>query len=520
MKKLFYLFAILFAIAFAACEGTEPPTSNKVETGASENITQTSATLKGVVNVDIADYNSVEFGVMYDTLLAEVNNRSAQMVKGSVLQGKDFKVDVAGLTANTKYFYCAYLLLNGIQYEYGAVKEFTALAHAYVDLGLSVKWATCNVGANSPEDYGYYFAWGETQPKEVYDWSTYKWTNVGYHNFTKYCIDPEYGTVDYRTVLELADDAANANWGGAWRMPTIAEQDELREECIWTWTTKNGVNGYTVTSRANGNSIFLPAAGSRAWSKLYEPGIGAGYWSSSLSTYNPSQALEFGFFYGEEWESVHRDQDHRHVGHVVRPVIPNSLQEYPNNTTNGYEYVDLGLSVKWATCNVGANSPEEYGDYFAWGETQPQPKEVYDWGTYKWSNGMYDNFTKYCTDSEYGTVDYRTVLEPADDAANANWGGSWRMPTVAEQTELRTNCTWTWTTQNGVNGYTITSRTNGNSIFLPAAGRRIDSDLYGADGSCLYWSSSASTLYAYDLDNANWNSHERIYGQTVRPVLP
>ena len=128
MKKLLYLFTILFAVLFAACEGTEPPTSNKVETGASENITKTSATLKGAVNVEIATYNSVEFGIMYDTLLAEVNNRSAQMVKGSVLMGKDFSINLADLTENTKYYYCAYLLLNGMQYEFGAVKEFTTLS--------------------------------------------------------------------------------------------------------------------------------------------------------------------------------------------------------------------------------------------------------------------------------------------------------------------------------------------------------------------------------------------------------
>ena len=128
MKKIFYLFCCMLVVLFAACEGTEPPTSNKVETGASENITKTSATLKGVVNVDIADYNSVEFGIMYDTLLAEVNNRSAQMVKGSVLMGKDFSINLADLTENTKYYYCAYLLLNGMQYEFGAVKEFVTLA--------------------------------------------------------------------------------------------------------------------------------------------------------------------------------------------------------------------------------------------------------------------------------------------------------------------------------------------------------------------------------------------------------
>jgi hypothetical protein len=135
--------------------------------------------------------------------------------------------------------------------------------------------------------------------------------------------------------------------------------------------------------------------------------------------------------------------------------------------TPEHEYVDLGLSVKWATCNVGATKPEEYGDYFAWGETTP--KDAYDWSTYKWCNGGPSTQTKYCTNSSYGTVDNKTTLDLSDDAACANWGGSWRMPTRAEQDELRNNCTWTWTTQNGVNGYKVTG-TNGNSIFLPAAG--------------------------------------------------
>ncbi|MBP3353720.1 MAG: hypothetical protein J6L02_03610 [Bacteroidales bacterium] len=161
--------------------------------------------------------------------------------------------------------------------------------HAYVDLGLSVKWATCNVGATSPEEYGDYFAWGETTPKTTYDWSTYKYCNGTYDSMTKYCIDSEYGTVDNKTTLELSDDAAHVNWGGSWRMPTKAEQDELRntDNCIWTWTTQNGVNGYKVTSNKNGNSIFLPAAGCRDSSDLYYAGSYGYYWSSSL---NPSDS--------------------------------------------------------------------------------------------------------------------------------------------------------------------------------------------------------------------------------------
>ena len=178
------------------------------------------------------------------------------------------------------------------------------------------------------------------------------------------------------------------------------------------------------------------------------------------------------------------------------PNIPD-----PNPNTGNHEYVDLGLSVKWATCNVGASKPEEYGDYFAWGETQP--KSTYNWSTYKYCNGSYNTLTKYNNSSSYGTVDNKTQLELSDDAARANWGGSWRMPTRAEQGELRENCTWTWTTQNGVNGYKVTSKKNGNSIFLPAAGYRDVSSLSNAGSYGDYWSSSlfsGSPSRAYDLD--------------------
>ena len=189
----------------------------------------------------------------------------------------------------------------------------------------------------------------------------------------------------------------------------------------------------------------------------------------------------------------------------------------------GHEYVDLGLSVKWATCNVGASSPEEYGDYFAWGEVEP--KEVYDWNTYKWCNGSEYSLTKYCTNSSYGTVDNKTTLELSDDAARANWGGSWRMPTDAELNELRDLCTWKWTTQNGVEGYKVTSRMSGytnKSIFLPAAGLRYDSSLDLRASSC-YWSSSLFTGGAYVLwFNSSYvtvSDDDRCWGRSVRPVF-
>ena len=190
-------------------------------------------------------------------------------------------------------------------------------AHKYVDLGLSVKWATCNVGAESPEDYGDYFAWGETQPKSTYNWSTYKWCNGSSSTLTKYNTSSSYGTVDNKTVLEAADDAATANWGGAWRMPTKAEQDELREQCTWTWTTQNDVKGYKVTSKSNGNSIFLPAAGYRdVGSRDYVGSFGY-YWSSTLVTDNPNDAYYLYFNSGNvDWYI-----NYRYFGLSVRPVL-------------------------------------------------------------------------------------------------------------------------------------------------------------------------------------------------------
>ena len=197
------------------------------------------------------------------------------------------------------------------------------------------------------------------------------------------------------------------------------------------------------------------------------------------------------------------------------------------STENDHEYVDLGLpsGIKWATFNVGATAPEEYGDYFAWGETAP--KTTYNWSTYKYCNGTETSLTKYCVSSSYGIVDNRTILGLEDDAANANWGGNWRMPTEAEQDELRNtdNCTWEWITQNGVNGYKVTSKVNGNSIFLPAAGYRCDDDLSYAGSNGYFWSSSLNAgnssgayVLSFDSSDVGWYASSRYYGLSVRAV--
>ena len=184
--------------------------------------------------------------------------------------------------------------------------------------------------------------------------------------------------------------------------------------------------------------------------------------------------------------------------------------------------VDLGLSVKWASWNVGASSPEEYGTYFSWGETAP--KWDYAWTTYKLCNGTWNTLTKYYFNSSYGTVDNKTVLDPEDDAAHVNWGGSWRMPTLEECEELINKCTWTWTSQNGVNGRLVTGP-NGKSIFLPAAGSRNNTYLSYAGSFGYYWSSSLYTggpsdayLVYFDSDSVYWYGDDRYDGRSVRPV--
>ena len=480
--------------------------------------------------------------------------------------------------------------------------------YEYVDLGLpsGLWWATCNVGATSPEECGGYYAWGETEEKSYYDWSTYKWCNGSYDAITKYCIDRGYGTIDNKSVLDLKDDVAHVKWGGNWRMPTKEELDELCEKCTWEWTTFNGVDGYRVTSKANGNSIFLPAAGYRYGMELCESTSGF-CWSSSLKYSNVAYDVIFHSSNYVSWDN------NRCNGQTVRPVygeyvapvakytvsvnsegggsvaisgnsgtsatfeagssvtvvatpddgyefegwyvdgseepvsanleytftisenialVAKFKEEYSQSgSVDGHAYVDLGLpsGVKWATCNVGATTPEDYGGYYAWGETEE--KSDYNWSTYKWCKGSDTTVTKYCTDSSYGTVDNKTVLDPEDDVAHVKWGGSWRMPTKAELDELLDNCIWTWTDINGnvngtrVYGHKVTSKTNGNSIFLPAAGSRHNTSLDKCGSYGFYWTSSLCEDYSrnalslgFSISSCSELSGYRSSAHNVRPV--
>ena len=176
-----------------------------------------------------------------------------------------------------------------VTYNYGEtpgvpVTPPTAPQCEAVDLGLSVKWASFNVGATKPEEYGGYYAWGETEEKNDYSWNTYKWCGGSKTTMTKYCTDSYYGAVDGSLALAPEDDVAHVKWGGDWRMPTVEEMQELIAYCTWKWVAVDDVFGYMVTG-SNGNSIFMPAAGYRNGTELYNCGNYGYYWGGTLNTY-------------------------------------------------------------------------------------------------------------------------------------------------------------------------------------------------------------------------------------------
>lgn len=474
-----------------------------------------------------------------------------------------------------------------------------------VDLGLpsGLKWASFNLGASAPEEYGDYYAWGETQPKDQYDWSTYKWCMGTEWSMTMYCSNSQYGYngfTDTNTVLDSKDDAAHVNLGGSWRMPTEAEFSELLDNCDWGWISMNGIIGRKVTG-PNGNSIFLPVAGSRDYKYTYGSGYCGNYWSSSLDRSIPEYAQSVSF----NSEKVYWLADFRNQGLSVRPVYGDlvsvesvSLNKSSLDIELGSETklmatvlpanaadksvswcssnesiatvsstgvvtgiavgsaiitvtsndggktascnvtvseasvqvlvaVDLGLpsGLKWASFNLGASKPEEYGDYYAWGETQP--KDNYNWSTYKWCLGSNSSITKYCSNptyGHYGFADAKTLLDLEDDAAYVNLEGNWRMPTDSEWTELRDHCSWEWTSMNGINGQKVTGP-NGNGIFLPAAGNRYETSFYNTNSCGLYWSSSLKVYHPDLAVIVNFSSAkvfgdyvDRFYGFSIRPV--
>ena len=261
-------------------------------------------------------------------------------------------------------------------------------------------------------------------------------------------------------------------------------------------------------------AVFLPAAGYRRETTVYSVGNTGIYWSTSCNTTSTNYSAYNLYFYNLTLSPENYNLAYN-CGQSVRLV-----RDIPPHA-----YVDLGLpsGTLWATCNVGAMTPEAYGDYFSWGTTQPRSN--FSWGNYPYSNGSSSELIKYCNDANYGYegfTDSLTILLPEDDAAMARWGAEWRMPTWDEWQELYQNTTHYWTTQNGVYGRLFTA-SNGNSLFLPAAGYRYSNSLYDAGNTGYYWSSSLYTsnpVYAWQFYfySGTYSTHYNGYRPYGRPV--
>lgn len=412
--------------------------------------------------------------------------------------------------------------------------------HEYVDLGLpsGTLWATCNVGANDPKEYGKSFRWGETKQMG----GPYKHCHEGDINqLTKYCQLPDFGYNGYTDKflnLQPEDDAATVNWGSDWRTPTMEDWRELYS-ADWEWVEYyDGERnyGYIITG-PNGNTIFLPGERSHYV-----------YLSSFLCPFDPTK-------YYDGISNFAGGLKPRNSGGYVRPVKTmeggnngNNVGEGGIGTIQNHEYVDLGLpsGKLWATCNIGASNPSENGSYFAWAEIEP--KETYEESNYKYGQivsyydyGGYSEFqlTKYCTSSAWGYngfTDNLTTLLPEDDAATANWGGRWHTPTAEDWEELINNCFHGTSKYNGVDGFMFVSR-NGHFLFLPNAGYYYYNG-YGIHSmtDSWYWSSTlgdepfwAGVLAKMEDDDFGYNlgwpprrfevgGRERWYGLPVRPI--
>lgn len=495
-----------------------------------------------------------------------------------------FSVAIDNLVYGGAFYYRAYYTYSGKTY-YGITRS-VPMPFKAVDMGFSVKWAICNVGATTESGLGDYYAWGETEPyykpghaydspisKEFlkedkqagYDLSSY----FDYDYKKGIIYDQYYGRERYSfykynkgfegDTLELSDDVAHVLWGGEWRMPYSSEWTELNKNSVIYDTIYYGVAGKMYVSKINGNNLFVPASGYRLESRLAQ---GDKYWSRDFNN-------SFGSYYGRCSEKAY--------GLPIRPVQPKSafvktngvalntekielnlndqytlkatvipdnathskvlwdtdnhrvatVDEYGNvvavnagmcyvtattqygsftsrclvivrSTSLYHEAVDLGLSVKWATCNLGADKPEDYGYYYFRGHVSPQINYSHDYYF---------------------------------DAAKENWGGDWRLPTIDEWKELydEKKCLWFWTELNGVSGYKVQSKITDyvdNWIFLPAAGGQWNS-ISGVDSSGCYWSSTiskdySSSIYMYlefsrygcsirESSNSSWS---------IRPVCP
>ena len=433
-------------------------------------------------------------------------------------------------------------------------------------------WADRNIGADKPWEYGYYFWWGDTIGYKYEGiWVASDGSSKGFEFDEKidkkskesaHCKD--WAALQREDgCIALNHDAAHVHWGGGWRMPTKQELDDLRENCEWAWTTTNGVEGYVVRGKGDyaPASIFLPAASSGEGSSLRHLGGSHGYYWSSVARSFDDDPYYLEFDSSPCNNRTRNNFSYRFRGLSVRPVqgfTKLSRQPESGGGKETDEHVVLGQKKDhnddlekdpgkvqlwdggpyWATKNIGAEKPWEYGYYFWWGDTVGYKRQNDAWvasdGSSKGFEFSRENSPTFGKDTKTlqreGWITADGALAPKHDAAQVQWGREWRMPTNQEMKDLCDKCDWAWTKRNGVNGYVVRGRGNyaSASIFLPAAGHGCLGTSfagYGASGYC--WSSvpSSSGYYNHDSLCLEYGSGHPVTsgcsrddGNSIRPV--
>lgn len=338
--QLLIVITIVSLLSFLGCEKENGDSKDaKIETLSAEKGRPYVVSLTGRVSGLKGVALDFECGIEYSTDSSFYKDNTIRLKVNKNYSEDPYTITIEGVTQNQKYYYRAYYI-SQLKIYYGRVKNFTFTwdiaqngsenGYQYVELGLSVRWATYNVGATKPEEYGDYYAWGETETKTDYTWINYKFRANGdsYKNveLNKYNTRSIYGIVDNKITLDPEDDVAHVKWGGGWRMPTYSELEELRNNCTWMWywsgnSQFNGVAGYKVTSTQEGYTdryIFLPAAGHCNGTSLLYVGSHGFYRLSSLYTEHPLTVYQL--YFGDCY--FRTDNGDRSTGQSVRPVCP------------------------------------------------------------------------------------------------------------------------------------------------------------------------------------------------------
>ena len=475
-------------------------------TGEATAITCFSAKVSGSVDVQ-TPYSSLTYGICYGTNIEPTTNDNVMTASSS-----DFTFQLRRLMGGTDYYYRPYAIVDG-QTRYGSVRTFRTLDDNVVETGdideetlIVTSRLTIGGGAYSSLVLG--VCYGMNELPTINDMTVTSNEVDDENNYTVKLVNPDFEIIYYRAFI-LIDGVPHYGMVKSITFESLVHIKNLIKRLQGTWE-------YQEATAADGTKVpkqTIDQLGSFI-KQLTSTDISIDRLTFTDSKFNGTDYTVEGnklILKGTEnsntLQLVVKDVNEENLTLDVTASLLVTLKVTILYRKEGFDWVDLGLpsGTLWATCNVGASKPEEYGDYFAWGETKP--KSTYDWSTYKWCKGSETTMTKYCTDSDYGYngfTDNLTELQPEDDAATANWGSNWRMPSRDQIAELINGSYTTseWTQLNGVNGRKVTSKSNGNSIFLPVAGSRWY-EAYDAGRLGYYWSSSLNPYKndseAYDL---------------------